>query len=177
MAATVCPHTGGICPSSSASSSASKPGPPCTPEPQHPCAEPHCLAVPAASRGHKNQAGLRAAGAGAERAMTLQTLSRKSRFWAILHEPSVKEPATTQPHGTVWLVVQTREAGSDNPKTPSGTWQGLEQNRWLCTQVVSWSGGEHRSGCTCPHVLAPTAPETASLGPHFSRSLHEAAAL
>lgn len=77
------PHSG-ICLSSSASSPASKLGPLCTPEPQHPCAEPCCPAVPVAPWGHKNQAGLRAAGAGAERAMILQTSGRKAAFGPFL---------------------------------------------------------------------------------------------
>lgn len=48
-AATMCPHAARVCLGSSASSAASKPGPLCTPEPQHPT---QSLAVPQTLRHH-----------------------------------------------------------------------------------------------------------------------------
>lgn len=69
-AAAVSPYAGGICLSSSASSPASKPGPPCTREPQHPHAEARWPAVLVALWGHRKQIGLMAAGAAAEHAVS-----------------------------------------------------------------------------------------------------------
>lgn len=79
-AVAVSPHAGGICLSSLASYPASKPGPPCTCEPQNHHAEPRWPVVLVAPWGHKKQIGLRAAGAAAEHAVSQQTLGVNTTF-------------------------------------------------------------------------------------------------